>query len=133
MRSKRSKAEPAAAGPALGEPQARTFAAPLRTPSPPAPHPLFQQPAAGALMLPEERGPPGAAGVRPGGAGMPPGAASLLHERRGFLKRQPKLSKKLLETTLSKDPHDRAYKKGLFEKRFSQLVLLPFVVGVAAA
>ena len=64
---------------------------------------------------------------------MPSAAVSVLHERRGLLKRQPKLSKKLLETTLTEDQQDRAYKKGLFEKRFSQLVPLPIVVVVAAA
>ena len=38
------------------------------------------------------------------------------------MKRQPKLSKKLLEAGFGGVNDDRSYKKGLFEKRFAQLV-----------
>lgn len=59
-------------------------------------------------------------GDRSAGVGAP--AAALLHHRRDHMKRQPKLSKKLLEAGFGGDDDDRSYKKGLFEKRFAQLV-----------
>ena len=59
-------------------------------------------------------------GNRSVGASAP--AAALLHHRRDHMKRQPKLSKKLLEAGFGGVNDDRSYKKGLFEKRFAQLV-----------
>ena len=64
-------------------------------------------------------------GYRSAGVGVHP-------RGRDHVKRQPKLSKKLLETGLTRleagfgrggGNDDRSYKKGLFEKRLTQLVL----------